>query len=101
VLKPILLPEQRITRPGYRLAGAPVRADVFDLAEADANVGVNEDHGALLLRVGWSGRPIVRFSAFHRRERDGWPSGLGRGRPKGRPFWFCGCVGVRDRDLTS
>lgn len=47
------LPKQRATRPGYRLAGAPVRADVFDLSEADARVGVDEDHRALLdLREG-------------------------------------------------
>lgn len=45
---PTLLPQQQITRPGYRLAGAPVRADVFDLAETDASVRVNEDHAALL-----------------------------------------------------
>ena len=49
---PTAPPERRVTRPGYRLAGAPVRADVFDLAEADADVGVNEDHLALLLREG-------------------------------------------------
>jgi hypothetical protein len=49
---PTALPEQRVTRLRYRLAGTPVRADVFDLSETDAGVGVYEDHQAILLREG-------------------------------------------------
>jgi len=34
----------RASEPGYPLAGAPVRADVLDPAEAEAVVGGDEDH---------------------------------------------------------